>query len=191
MFHALDATGARDRRGVLRSARGCGGVEREPSLAKAIERTQATGSHRIEMTALGVEQGTKIDTVCEGALDYERDRLRFSCDQLEIVVVGQTTYVKSGAFGDGSKWTKSLTDEDDPLEELSPEALFSVLRAAANGAGRRRRGTGRADRAICADSGLRARRDRRVRRGDCRRGCLDRPRWLGSKDPPGPAGPRC
>lgn len=104
---------------------GCGGVEREPSLAKAIERTQATGSHRIEMTALGVEQGTKIDTVCEGALDYERDRLRFSCDQLEIVVVGQTTYVKSGAFGDGSKWTKSLTDEDDPLEELSPEALFS------------------------------------------------------------------
>ena len=83
-------------------------MEREPNLAKAIERTQATGSSRFEISALGSEDGEKVDWTCAGAADYARKRFRLECEGL----------------------APDEAVEIDPVSDFSPEKLLALLRAA-------------------------------------------------------------
>jgi hypothetical protein len=46
------------------AAAGCGGVEREPNLALAVERTEASGSGLFEVRGVQKEEGT---LACDGA----------------------------------------------------------------------------------------------------------------------------
>lgn len=116
---------------------GCGGVEHEPNLATAIERTEATGSARIEIAAAGTQDGEKIQMSCTGAADYVHKRFRLACDfegAWEIVVIGHTAYTRSedGAFlGFGDRWLKSPDEDVNALQDFfSPERLLTLLRAA-------------------------------------------------------------
>ena len=116
-------------------AAGCGGVEGEPNLAKAVERTEATGSFAMEMTALGTENGEAVDASCDGAFDRVRKRSRFACAGdpvyvFEMIVIGDTTYIKGWSPSASEKWAKVPSDAEDPFEELSPESLLGLLRSA-------------------------------------------------------------
>jgi hypothetical protein len=62
-------------------AAGCGGVESEPNLAAAAERTEATGSSRFTVTVLGA--GPAGGTRCEGLASYTDERVRAAFEELE------------------------------------------------------------------------------------------------------------
>ncbi len=93
---------------------GCGGVENEPNLAAAIEKTEAAGSSLFEVAGTEKEDGRTIEIVCRGKADYERARLQMSCDYgrdgaLEAILVDESTYMRGeilGFAGAGTKWTK-------------------------------------------------------------------------------------
>ena len=116
---------------------GCGGVENEPNLAAAIEKTEAAGSSLFEIAATETEDGKTIEIACTGRADYELDRLAMSCDYgrgggLEAIVVDQTTYMRGeilGFAGGGTKWTK-FADAEPFASQLSPQQLLTTLRAA-------------------------------------------------------------
>jgi hypothetical protein len=116
------------------AAVGCGGVESEPNLAKAVERTEETGSFAMEMTAQGVEAGKKVDFRCDGAIDSSRRRARMSCTgdgafEFAIITIGDTTYFNGLIPPASNKWIKE-TEDDDPFAEFSPEYLLGLLRSA-------------------------------------------------------------
>lgn len=137
MFHAavrrfrLAVTGL-----VLLVTTACGGVENEPNLAKAVERTQATGSSRIELRTPLVEEGRKLDFRCEGTADYERKRLRLACNYgFEMVEIGDTQYLTSESFGVpvgvDKRWVKLPVEESEVLlSYFSPEWILVMLRDA-------------------------------------------------------------
>jgi len=117
---------------------GCGGVEREPNLAKAVERTEATGSSRLEIRALEMEEG-KTEVKCEGAADYVRKRFRLECEDLapdevvEILVIAATMYIRgmeNAGLGSSNRWSRLPLEDDDPIFDFSPEKLLAMLRAA-------------------------------------------------------------
>jgi hypothetical protein len=113
---------------------GCGGVENEPNLAKAVERTEATGSSRIEVRAALVENGRTLAFRCDGTADYGRQRLRLGCNYGigEMIVIGDAQYFTSDAFGVriDERWVKVPLDESDSLNQFSPERLLGLLRDA-------------------------------------------------------------
>jgi hypothetical protein len=115
-------------------AAACGGVEREPNLARASERTAATGSFRVDIDAVGTEAGKRLEFRCEAAIDLERSRARFTCDEygptggVEMIYVGDNQYVREPGT---SRWT-SLPGDEGPFdgEAISPEPLLDLLRGA-------------------------------------------------------------
>lgn len=90
---------------------GCGGVEREPNLAKAAERTEATGSSRIEARGLDAQNGEEFN--CEGVADYAWKRLQISCAYggegvaSEMLALEGALYFKDELSS--GKWQKSPT----------------------------------------------------------------------------------
>jgi len=122
---------------ALVAAVGCGGVENEPNLAAAIEKTEAAGSSLFEVAGTEKEDGRTIEIVCRGKADYERARLQMSCDYgrdgaLEAILVDESTYMRGeilGFAGAGTKWTK-FADAEALGSQVSPQQLLTTLRAA-------------------------------------------------------------
>jgi hypothetical protein len=121
---------------VVALAAGCGGVENEPNLAAAIEKTEATGSSRIAIDAVEIDGDERANFQCSGQADYERERLEISCDYggggTEMIAIGRDTYFRGDVFGIGgsaSKWTK-IEDDETPTAEISPQRVLAMLRGA-------------------------------------------------------------
>jgi hypothetical protein len=117
----------------------CGGVENEPNLAQAIEKTESTGSSRFEIDGFESVDGKRNTIACEGEADYARERLEVECDygdlgRLELIAIGPTTYWRgTAALGiglDGPDWAKD--EGGEVARELSPDRLLSMLRAASS-----------------------------------------------------------
>ena len=134
MFHAAVRLSLVVVIALLLLASACGGVEGEPNLAKAVERTEATGSSRIEVRATLVEGGRTLAVRCDGAADYGRKRLRLACNSGfgEMIAIGDTLYITSDAFGVrvDKRWVTMPLDETDSLSNFSPERLLRMLRDA-------------------------------------------------------------
>jgi hypothetical protein len=99
---------------VVMLAVGCGGVENEPNLAAAIEKTEAAGSSRIAIDAVEIDGDERADFECRGQADYDRERLEISCDYggggTEMIAIGRDTYFRGDVFGIGGSALE--VDED-------------------------------------------------------------------------------
>jgi hypothetical protein len=120
--------------GLAVAAAACGGVESEPNLAQAVEKTEASGSFAFEVTTQ-TSDGESFTGTCEGVVDNVRERGRATCSSdsdsafgsFEAMTVDGTSYRKdSGA----QKWTKEAAVDDDSLAAFSPIGLLELLRSA-------------------------------------------------------------
>lgn len=119
-------------------AAGCGGVQNEPNLAEAVERTEATGSVRFKFD--GVHDEDEIR--CTGTVEHARKRVHVDCEyadlgRLEAIGIGNEFYYRGPwAAGGGigvDQWVKTTgDDEDDSLQNFSPEHIVSILRRASS-----------------------------------------------------------
>ena len=121
--------------GLAAIAAACGGVENEANLAKAIERTEATGSSRIEMRLVETAFGRASELGCDGIADYSRKRLRLLCGEYgDFVAIGETLYLRGSAvsmLGAGDRWLRIQdSDSGSSIYDLSPVTLLAMLRAA-------------------------------------------------------------
>jgi hypothetical protein len=114
---------------------GCGAVENErPDLANAVEQTRATESSRIEIRGQEEAEGNTVQITCTGAADYARKLLDISCEHdgednaFAMRAIAGAVYVRDGDTH--GKWQRFPDDEDEPVSELSPERLLSMLRGA-------------------------------------------------------------
>lgn len=115
----------------------CGGIEREPNLAKASERTTGASSFRMELHVLLRDSGDASLTTCTGAFDNARERGRFACagpdrtTTFEEIYVGEEEYAR---LQDEERWVKSTSQGRDGSvsEEFSPERLLGMLQAASH-----------------------------------------------------------
>ena len=122
---------------VLASA--CGGVEREPNLARASERTTETGSFRAEIRVDGVDAGETFAMRCDAAFDLEGKRAQITCESSpeirggwEAIYVGDYEYYKVPGEG-GWHATQTSSGGDSPFgDDVSPEGLLETLRAASS-----------------------------------------------------------
>ena len=122
---------------VLLVVTGCGGVQNEPNLAKAIERTEATGSSAFALTVVQVTGGGSEEVHCEGEADYAAERMRMSCGGgAEFVAVGDVYYARgwfSAQLGlpPDPEWVRVPIEEDEGSpNDIAPGALLGKLRAA-------------------------------------------------------------
>jgi hypothetical protein len=113
------------------AATGCGGVEGEPNLAQAAQRTsdEPTFAYEAEIRRT---HGTKAwDFTCSGAVDNAARRSRMSCTDPggpnARITIGGVTYAKSP--GDG-KWARFELPGSDDEPELSPVRMLDLLRDA-------------------------------------------------------------
>lgn len=114
---------------ALVAAAGCGGVESEPNLAKAVERTEAT-SFAVEVRGRITEAGETIELGCEGSFDPVHGRARLTCAGsagYDMVTVDGANYTRSAS---DEKWWKAPADSEDPFEQFSPEHILGLLRSA-------------------------------------------------------------
>ena len=123
------------------AAAGCGGLESEPNLAKAAERTEAAGSGRFALDGVQSMDGKQVAVTCSGEADYAAKSVRVDCSyaalgKLRAIAIGRTSYVRGDwppGFATIGKWMKSSGDLDDnSLANLSPERLLALLRAASS-----------------------------------------------------------
>jgi hypothetical protein len=121
--------------GLVLFAAACGGIENEANLAKAIERTEATGSSRIEIRTAEIALGPERELRCDGAADYSLKRLRLLCgDYGDFIAIDETLYLRglaAATLGSPERWLKVPdTDQDSSIHDLSPVTLLAMLRAA-------------------------------------------------------------
>ena len=115
-------------------AAACGGVESQPNLAKAAEKTETSGSFAFEVTARPSD-GESFSGVCEGVVDNLRVLARLTCDAdgdsafgtFEAITIDDTSYRKDRGE---QKWTKEPVVDDDSLAGFSPIKLLELLRSA-------------------------------------------------------------
>jgi hypothetical protein len=119
---------------------GCGAVESEqPDLANAVAQTRATESSRIEVRGQEDKDGKAVQVTCTGAADYARKLMDISCDHggddtaFAMRAIAGAVYVRDDTHG---KWQRFPDDEDEPVSELSPERLLTMLRDASVGTAR-------------------------------------------------------
>jgi hypothetical protein len=127
-------------------AAGCGSVENEPNLAKAVARTEAVGSSRFEVRADTMVAGERRAMRCDGAADYASKDFRLSCEgdeadlNIEMVVLRDTMYIRSPITGlQADKWLEfpaSDADDDDFAQYFAPDKLLAMLRDASRDTGR-------------------------------------------------------
>ena len=116
-------------------AAACGGIEHEPNLAKAVDRTTASGSSRIAVRGQDGGPAASNAYVCEGVADYARRRVEISCTLggepfMNMRAVDGHVYFDEP--GGSDKWWVAPDDSESPLGEFSPEKLLSMLRAASS-----------------------------------------------------------
>ncbi len=123
------------------AAAGCGGLENEPNLAKAAERTEAAGSGRFALDGVQSMDDKQVAVTCAGEADYAAKSVRVDCNyadlgKLQAIAIGRDSYVRGDwppGFATTDKWMKSSGDlDDDSLANLSPERLLALLRAASS-----------------------------------------------------------
>lgn len=118
-------------------AASCGGAEHEPNLARASERTEASGSSSFSLRVAESVGGRSQAYRCEGAADYTAERMRLSCgDDGEFIAIGDTYYARGWstmlALPSGRPWVRVPIEEDDggsPFD-FAPNVLLARLRAA-------------------------------------------------------------
>ena len=132
MKRALPAVAA-----IVVVAAACGGVENEPNLAGAAERTEARGSSAFALTVVQSLGGRSQTYTCEGAADYAEKRMRLVCgDEGEFLAIGDTYYARgwtSSSVGlpPDRPWVRiPIEDDEDSPHELAPGVLLTKLRAA-------------------------------------------------------------
>lgn len=122
---------------------GCGGVEQEPNLRTAIERTEAAGSGRFEVRGTQIDEDERVSIACTGTAVYESKRVRVRCEYaghgvLEAIAIGPDTSIRGNwslGFGSGGdKWIRDTenSDDDSALASLSPQTLLTLLRKASS-----------------------------------------------------------
>ena len=115
---------------------GCGGVDRDPNLAEAVEKTQATGSSSFALHVLDTDfAGGRRAFECEGTADYAAKRMRLECGEDGEFVAIENVYYASGwsaGFGvpPGKPWIRIPIDDDDSPHDFAPATLLAKLRAA-------------------------------------------------------------
>lgn len=117
-------------------ASGCGAAENDPNLAEAAAMTEDAGSSRFELSGTESDGNERVEIRCAGEADYRAERARLSCTYggkgaLELVAVGRENYLRGDLYGFGGgsdKWVR--LDDDEPVSELSPKRLLSMLRGA-------------------------------------------------------------
>ena len=127
------ALGAATAVAVLSAA--CGGVENEPNLARAIERTESTASSRFDVRATERSFGRDSELTCDGMADYARKRMRLLCGEFgDFIAIGETLYFRGTTaviLGSRERWLKIRdSDEGSSIHDLSPVTLLAMLRAA-------------------------------------------------------------
>jgi hypothetical protein len=114
-------------------AAGCGAGSDDTRLAEAAKRTEATGTSRIEVTAVEL-QGDRRRTDCEGVADYREQRLRLTCtDGGSFVAIDDDVYARGsqlGILGAGDRWVRLPQGTNDGLDRLSPVGMLAWLRSA-------------------------------------------------------------
>jgi hypothetical protein len=113
------------------AASACGGVESEPNLAQAAEKTEARGSFAFEVTNRASD-GESSSGTCDGVVDNVRKLARFTCDDdvigaFEVVMVDDMSYQRD--LGQQT-WTKQLAPEENALNEFSPSEILEILGSA-------------------------------------------------------------
>ena len=116
---------------------GCGAAEDDPNLAEAASKTEAAGSSRFEVNGKESVGGGATEFGCSGAADYDAKRVRMSCrlgaqGGMEVVTIGNVTYIRGDVFGfagASDNWVRQ-TDDENLGDELSPQHLLAMLRAA-------------------------------------------------------------
>jgi hypothetical protein len=119
---------------TLLLAASCGAVQDEPDLAAVVASTEAKESWRMEMYGLAEENETLHPARCSGAADHARRRLELTCsfgrDELEFAIrmIGDDVYIMDDESE--PKWAKQPAGGEDPLAEIAPDRLLSLLRGA-------------------------------------------------------------
>jgi hypothetical protein len=121
---------------------GCGGAENEPNLAQAIDRTEAEGSGKFEVTGFQRANRKPVAFECAGSADYAGKRVHVDCDYadeggIEGIAIGNDVYIRGSLFAGGDvgadTWVRMEgDDEEDSLQNLSPQRLLSMLRTASS-----------------------------------------------------------
>lgn len=117
---------------------GCGSAENDPNLAAAAQKTEDTGSSRFAVTGTMSEESEKLDIGCAGEADYAARSVRVTCDygragRMELIGVGNTSYMRGDVFGFGGgedTWVRSTDDPESIADEISPQRLLAMLRSA-------------------------------------------------------------
>ena len=100
-------------------------------------RVQEADTSQIELRATEDDGGEKVEILCTGSADYDRQRLAVSCDygdvgRLEMIAVRDTMHVRGrdvlGVRGTGRGWLEA--PGDGLPSELSPPHLLAMLRGA-------------------------------------------------------------
>jgi hypothetical protein len=117
-------------------ASGCGGADRDPNLAEAVEKTETTGSSSFALYVLDADfAGGRRAFECRGIADYAAKRMRLECgDDGEFVAIENVYYVSgwSAGFGvpPGKPWIRIPIEEDDSPHDFAPATLLAKVRAA-------------------------------------------------------------
>jgi hypothetical protein len=110
-------------------AAGCGGVESEPTLAQAVERTEDEPSFAFEVRARGTQADETLDFECSGVVDNKERRAWIECDGAEgydRITIGRASFFR---FSGGETWTRSeVVEPDEPM--FSPTRILELLRNA-------------------------------------------------------------
>lgn len=100
-------------------------------------RVEEADTSQIELRATEDDGGEKVEILCTGSADYDRQRLAVSCDygdvgRLEMIAVRDTMHVRGrdvlGVRGTGRGWLEA--PGDGLPSELSPPQLLAMLRGA-------------------------------------------------------------
>lgn len=115
---------------------GCGGVENDPNLAAAVERTEAEGTGKFEIRGEQKAEKQSAQYTCEGSADYAAERVRVDCEyagmgDLDAIAIGDDYFFRGIVVGPTrDKWVKFSGEVDDEtaLSSLSPQKMLRLLR---------------------------------------------------------------
>ena len=72
---------------------GCGGVENDPNLAAAAEKTEASGSSSFVLDVVQTDgAGGPLEVHCEGVADYTAKRMWLECGEYGTIVAIEDVY---------------------------------------------------------------------------------------------------
>jgi hypothetical protein len=122
---------------VVILAVGCGGAERDPNLAAAAAKTEATGSSAVALTVTQSVAGQLEKIDCTGAADYATKRMRLDCGEFgEVIAIGPAYYTQGWSslllgLAPDKRWVRVPIEEGESSpHDFAPGPLLVKLRAA-------------------------------------------------------------